>query len=175
MNQIEIIPVTDKAGAARVEALAREIWTEHYTPLIGPAQVEYMLEKFQSVKAIEEQIAREGFLYYLLAEADSEPSGYFAVAPEKNGLFLSKLYMRKEKRGKGHGRRAVEFAEGLARDRRLSRITLKVNRHNQASIRAYESFGFRIAAALVTDIGDGFVMDDFRMEKTVAPCPASGA
>ena len=30
---------------AAVAELAEEIWTQHYTPIIGPAQVLYMLEK----------------------------------------------------------------------------------------------------------------------------------
>ncbi len=37
--------------------LAREIWTDHYVPIIGREQVDYMLEKFQSEKAIATQLA----------------------------------------------------------------------------------------------------------------------
>ena len=36
--------------------VASEIWHEYYTPIIGLQQVEYMVEKFQSVKGITEQI-----------------------------------------------------------------------------------------------------------------------
>ncbi|NCA83730.1 MAG: GNAT family N-acetyltransferase, partial [Opitutae bacterium] len=48
---------------AAVAALAREIWTQHYVPIIGAAQVEYMLEKFQSAEAIARQLAGEGYEY----------------------------------------------------------------------------------------------------------------
>ena len=37
-----------------------------------------------------------------------------------------------------------------------------------ASVRAYERLGFKIAADLRIDIGHGFVMDDYRMEKSLA-------
>jgi diphthamide synthase (EF-2-diphthine--ammonia ligase) len=39
-----------------VVRLAREIWQEHYEPIIGQKQVDYMLEKFQSEKALVEQL-----------------------------------------------------------------------------------------------------------------------
>jgi hypothetical protein len=35
-------------------------------------------------------------------------------------------------------------------------------------VQTYERLGFRIESPLVMDIGNGFVMDDFRMEKALA-------
>ena len=53
-----------KAGSnqdfSQIETLAREIWEEHYTPIIGAEQVAYMLDKFQSVAAMQKQI-KEGY------------------------------------------------------------------------------------------------------------------
>jgi len=34
-------------------------------------------------------------------------------------------------------------------------------------VQAYQRLGFRIAADLVMDIGGGYVMDDYRMEKAL--------
>ena len=62
---------------AAVAALAREIWMQHYIPIIGAAQVEYMLAKFQSAEAIARQIAEEGYEYYLAPGA-----GYLALVPD---------------------------------------------------------------------------------------------
>jgi ribosomal protein S18 acetylase RimI-like enzyme len=44
---------------------------------------------------------------------------------------------------------------------------LTVNKNNVNAIKAYEKMGFRNVGSLVQDIGDGFVMDDYAMEKTV--------
>ena len=44
--------------------LAAEIWREHYTPLLGPAQVAYMVDKFQSEAAIRRQLEQEHYRYY---------------------------------------------------------------------------------------------------------------
>lgn len=149
---------------AAVAALAREIWTAHYTPLIGAAQVEYMLEKFQSEEAIARQIAAESYEYYLAPGA-----GYLALVPdrEKNRVLLSKIYVRADRRGAGLGRALAAFAEERAAELGGRELWLTVNKHNAGSIAFYERMGFRKTDPVVTDIGGGFVMDDWRMAKTV--------
>jgi ribosomal protein S18 acetylase RimI-like enzyme len=44
---------------------------------------------------------------------------------------------------------------------------LAVNKHNAQAIAAYRKNGFRVADAVVKDIGGGFVMDDYIMELAV--------
>ena len=153
-NQIEII-----AG------LAFEIWNEHFTPIIGKAQVDYMLEKFQSKKAITEQI-KNGFLYFLI-ENNHDHIGYIGVLTKEKQLFLSKLYIASAERGKGYGRAAIEFLEKLAIEKGLSKISLTVNRNNSATIKTYKKLGFENNGSIVQDIGKDFVMDDYIMEKDV--------
>lgn len=46
----------------------------------------------------------------------------------------------------------------------MSAIYLTVNKHNESSIAVYRKFGFRMADAVTTAIGGGFVMDDYIME-----------
>lgn len=148
-----------------VESLAREIWTEHYTPIIGKEQVDYMLGRFQSKQAIRDQI-RSGVFYFLMEEGH-EAIGYIAVEPRGDELFLSKIYVKSSRRAKGYGKKAVLYAESLARERGLRKIVLTVNKNNVGSIRAYEKMGFRNVESLVQDIGKGFVMDDHKMEKAI--------
>ncbi len=159
-------PVVCRKQAAEVASLAGSIWPEHYRPIVGAAQVRYMLEKFQSEGAVLEQIA-EGMKYYLIRPAQGKPIGYLAVHKQKNSLFLSKFYLVSKERGKGIGRKAMEFVEAFARKERLKKIALTVNKKNLMAIGAYQKMGFSVVQAVVGDIGGGFVMDDFRMEKTV--------
>ena len=42
-----------------------------------------------------------------------------------------------------------------------------VNRNNRPSIAWYTGMGFKTVASIVQDMGLGFVMDDYRMEKTI--------
>jgi ribosomal protein S18 acetylase RimI-like enzyme len=168
MNAVRIIEVCDGPLIAVVETLAQRIWREHYIPLVGRAQVEYMLEKFQSRAAISIQINKEGFFYYLFEDREGAWVGYGAVIPRSDELFLSKLYVSAENRGRGYGRSAVEFVEKIAENKGLPKISLNVNKKNTGSIRAYEKFGFVIIRPFVTDVGGGFVMDDYRMEKLLS-------
>jgi diamine N-acetyltransferase len=159
------IEVSTEYQVEIVEALAREIWTEHYVPLIGKEQVDYMLARFQSRQAIREQI-RTGIAYFLIREDDAH-IGYIAVQPKGRELFLSKIYIKSSKRGLGYGKKAVQLAEKVARDLDLSKIVLTVNKNNVNSIKAYEKIGFKNAGSVIQDIGGGFVMDDYKMEKTL--------
>lgn len=157
--------VSNENHIVTIECLACEIWNEHFTPIIGKAQVDYMLEEFQSKKAITDQI-ENGLLYFLINK-NNDPIGYIGVIPEDKQLFLSKLYITLAERGKGHGRKTIEFLEQLAIKKNLSKISLTVNRNNSATITTYKKLGFENRGSTVRDIGNDFVMDDYKMEKTI--------
>ena len=54
---MEIVPARNsKEDVQRLSELAKTIWTEHYTDIIGPEQVAYMLRTLQSSAAIEGQM-----------------------------------------------------------------------------------------------------------------------
>jgi GNAT superfamily N-acetyltransferase len=165
---LSITPIEDPAELDVVASLAREIWYEYYVPLIGKPQVDYMVERFQTASAMAAQM-REGYEYFLVRR-EGRPIGYAAVQaqPAERTLFLSKFYLHRDARGAGTGRAFMEFLVQLALARGLVSIWLTVNKGNP-SVGVYERMGFRIAADLRIDIGDGFVMDDFRMEKALLP------
>lgn len=140
--------------------IANEIWNQHFISIIGQAQTDYMLENFQSEKAMTEQI-KSGYEYYNFV-LDGNPIGYFAICEEQdNTLFLSKLYLKKEYRGKGFARQAFEFIKSIAKKNGNSMVWLTVNKYNDNTIGVYKKFGMKIIRSQVTDIGDGYVMDDY--------------
>ncbi|PCI32571.1 MAG: GNAT family N-acetyltransferase [Flavobacteriaceae bacterium] len=160
-----ILHAQTNANYKIIANLATIIWTEHYTPIIGEPQVVYMLEKFQSAFAIEDQI-ENGMLYYLL-EYKNTPVGYFSFSKNKEFLFLSKLYILNTARGNGIGSAALSFLEKMAKELHLKKIKLTVNKFNTNSIKAYEKMGFIIIEALIQDIGNGYVMNDYVLEKLI--------
>ena len=148
-----------------IATLADSIWREHYIPIIGKPQVDYMLEKFQSVKAIVEQV-RNDFEYYLIY-LNEAPVGYISIKKETEALFLSKIYVLSSQRGKKIGKTALNFVEEKGKAYKLNKIRLTVNIHNTNSIAAYKNLGFKNIGSVVADIGNGFVMDDFEMIKEI--------
>lgn len=149
-----------------ISVLAKNIWTEHYTPIIGLDQVNYMLEKFQSEIAIQNQINIDNYKYYLIIN-ENTAIGYLSIKNNDDALFLSKIYIDKSCRGKGFGKIAINFIEEQAKDLNCQTIYLTVNKYNINSIMAYQKIGFIKTEELFIDIGNGYVMDDFRMEKLI--------
>jgi ribosomal protein S18 acetylase RimI-like enzyme len=164
-----IAPVTTSAEIEHVAMLARRIWTQHYVPIIGLAQVEYMLERFQSVAAIAQQI-ESGHQYFFIrpATTDIYAAGYMDVVaqPESNRLFLSKLYVIDELRCRGFGRQLFEHALTMTQRQNFSALWLTVNKLNP-SLQIYLRWGMVNKGSVVKDIGNGFVMDDYQLEITV--------
>ena len=143
--------------------LADIIWHECFTGIISEGQIDYMVEKFQSYKAMTKQLIDQDYSYFAVRD-DGELCGYIGVRPEKDSrFFLSKLYLRKDKRGSGIASQMLEKVFEEARDNGKSEVYLTVNKHNDHAIDVYKKKGFTVTDEVVTDIGGGYVMDDYRM------------
>ena len=166
---VEIIQVSTNDEIESLARLAREIWRQHYTPIIGESQVEYMLTNFQSPDAIRAQIS-DGLEYYL-AKEDREWVGYVGLTPDyaQNKMMLSKIYVKSSSRGKGVGQSLLDFVEKKSALEEFSSIWLTVNRFNNDSIAWYKHRGFITVDKVKKDIGGGFFMDDYLMEKSISP------
>lgn len=149
-----------------VAELGTKIWHEHYSSILEPAQIDYMVDKFQSANAVALQINDQGYEYYLIKDEDSVV-GYIGLVMETDRIFLSKLYIAKEARGKGLASKAFVFLTELASSNKKQAIWLTVNRYNSGSIAVYEKKGFIKVREQVSDIGNGYVMDDYVMEMAV--------
>jgi GNAT superfamily N-acetyltransferase len=166
---MEMRSVSTPVDIDSVASLAHDIWIQHYVPIIGQAQTDYMLAKFQSAPAISRQIA-DGHQYFV-ATVDGVPVGYFAIVPNQGerSALLSKIYVSQQRRGTGLGKAILAFVEKRCAGMGIRELWLTVNRNNTGSISFYQHLGFTVSGAVVQDIGNGFVMDDFRMAKALLP------
>jgi len=163
MTEIKI--VNKESDYKTIADLARIIWQQHYVPIIGANQVEYMLDKYQSVAAIKQQL-NEAAQYFIICYQD-KAVGYISFIKKQDVLFLSKIYILDSYRGKGLGKSAMAFIKASAIKLGLVKIALTVNKYNTNSIKAYKKMGFDNIGEIVTDIGNGFVMDDYILEKNI--------
>lgn len=152
----------DKRAIEELSAFASRIVKERFDPIIGPEQNDYMIAMNQSPRAIAEQLA-QGSRYYLCI-AGGQRAGFLAFYPKAAAMYLSKFYLDAAFRGQGLSKEMLAFVESAAREEGLGAVELSVNRNNSA-VSAYRRLGFEIAAEKVTDIGSGFVMDDYVMRK----------
>jgi GNAT superfamily N-acetyltransferase len=166
-DDIELVPVTRASQVAEVARMARIVWNEYYVQLIGQAQVDYMVARFQTAEAMQAQID-SGYEYFQIQQGGAS-IGYAAIRYDASDarLFISKLYLLAAHRKSGAGRKTLALIEQIAHGRGATHLWLTVNKGNP-SVRAYERLGFAIAEAIVMDIGGGYVMDDYRMEKPLS-------
>lgn len=161
---VTINKVSSVTELKAVAELADEIWHECFADIIKVGQINYMVEKFQSYAAMTAQISEQDYSYFAVCE-DDELCGYFAVKPEKDEyFFLSKLYLRSDKRGRGIASEMMKKVFDEARSCGKKMVYLTVNKHNYHAIDVYKKTGFVIAREAVTDIGNGYVMDDYVFE-----------
>ncbi len=164
--RIMLVQVCSKKQINITSKIAYEIWCDHYYPILGKSQIDYMLDKFQSPEAISEQISAKNYSYYLI-QHNKEFIGYIALQAQEKALFISKFYIKKIFRGNGHGREAMNFIIEQSKKLDLNKIFLTVNKYNTDSMRVYEKLGFTQTEPIVQDIGRGFVMDDYKYEISI--------
>lgn len=162
----EFVEVKTEAQFVTLAALADTVYHEYYSLLLSAEQIDYMVEKFLSFSSLKNQAENENHRFYLVQE-DGVFVGFTAIQPHGDKLFLSKLYITKEFRGKGYGRRTLDFVLNEAKRENLKSVYLTVNRGNIPSIAVYEKYGFKKICEQDADIGRGFVMDDYVFEKTI--------
>ena len=155
---------------AVIAALAREIWLAHYTSIISTEQIEYMLDGRFTPANLQRYIdAPDRWMYVLRLE--HAPVGYcsYALTNQPREMKLEQLYLRPALHGRGLGRYMLEHVYREARERTCDTLILQVNKHNTTAIDVYRRSGFEVREEIVLDIGQGYVMDDFIMQKRIDP------
>ena len=154
----ELLPLSDERRIREMSEMATEIVREHFDPIVGKAQNDYMIGRFQTPEAIREQLER-GYRYYFVLE-EGRRIGFHAFYPREDCMYLSKFYLAKQFRGLGYSHIMLDFLTKKAADMGVRRIELNVNRFNDAVL-VYEKLGFRRIREEKNDIGHGYFMDDY--------------
>lgn len=166
MLKTRMTEVKTKDQINRTAVIADEIWHEWFPRILSAEQIDYMVEKIQSAEAITKQIEKENYRYFIIGKGENS-IGYTAIKPDGDSLFLSKIYIKKEYRGNGYSKEVFEFLKNICREENFSSIWLTVNKYNESSINVYKKCGFELFGEDVTDIGGGYVMDDYFFRLTL--------
>ena len=156
-----------------VAALARRIWLEHYISIISKEQIEYMLGgRFTAANLARYVDARDRWFDVL--RHDGAIVGYcsHALLPDPREVKLEQLYLLPELHGLGLGKRMMVHIESHARELGRDTLVLQVNKQNTKAASVYLRAGFEVREEAVVDIGQGYVMDDFIMQKRLGTRPA---
>ena len=162
----QVVPASER-DVPVIATLAQRIWRAYYPAIISEDQIEYMLAMMYSRDVLLEEL-RGPIRYDRLLEGD-EFVGFASYGPtEQRACFkLHKLYLLPERHRRGLGSFLLQHCEVQARRLGANRIVLNVNKGNARALAFYRKNGFGVAQSLVLDVGGGFVMDDYVMEKEI--------
>ena len=149
-----------------IAQLADTIWRSHYISMISMMQIDYMLAGRYVPDRLRHYIdSQERWLWVL--RVDGVPVGYCScsLGEDAEAMKLEQLYLLSEHKGRGFGGRMLRHVEENTRALGGSRLYLTVNKGNTDSIAMYRKSGFAVREEVVFDIGNGYVMDDYVMEK----------
>jgi ribosomal protein S18 acetylase RimI-like enzyme len=167
--QLHIAPVLESDIPALV-ALARAIWYRHYPDIISVEQIEYMLAQRYHPDIIRTQIASDHAWWdKLTANAEMVAFSSCELSENRAQMKLDKLYVRYDLRGRGYGSRLIGNAEARARAAGCTQLYLQVNKNNRSAVATYQRNGFKVVREAQFDIGNGFIMDDYVMAKSIGP------
>lgn len=165
---IAITPVTP-ADVDAIAALARVVWQDAYPSIIPQAQIDYMLAQRYAAAQLRKELATPG-LWWDQATVDGVLAGFAAtqLSAAPGEMKLDKLYVDPARQRLGLGGALIAHVVARARTEGCATLILAVNKQNARAIAAYRKHGFAVRESVRVDIGGGFVMDDFIMERAIS-------
>lgn len=150
-----------------IQEIAEKTWPEAYGSLISVEQIDYMLKKMYNKGELLSQF-QQGYTF-LMAEQGGKDLGFavFSILDSTLRIYkLHKLYVLPETHGKGVGKLLINEVLNLAKRAGGVSLELNVNRANKAAA-FYERAGFTVKETVDLDIGNGFLMNDYVMQKVL--------
>ena len=165
----EFLPLETPKSLRTVRDIADEVWPKTFSPILPPEQIPYMMNMMYAPEVMERELA-SGYRFAALL-VDGVPSGYVSWSPypaRPATAKLHKVYLLTTCHGRGFGRMMLDYVTDVCRRAGFLRLRLNVNKHNERAISVYLKNGFEVVESVKNDIGGGFFMDDYVMEKTIA-------
>ena len=147
-----------------IRSLALDIWPKSYGKILSRQQITYMLNLIYSEQALKKQIQQHH--QFIIVYNTGLPVGFASYSETKPAVYkLHKLYVLPSQQGKGTGTFVLEQIMSDIKAKGAVAMQLNVNRNNSAKL-FYEKLGFEVIASEDIDIGSGFFMNDYVMEKS---------
>lgn len=166
MEETLVIRSADIEDTNAIGFLAYQTWPSAYKDIISFEQLQYMLQLLYSPAALHEQMLQKHH-HFLIAEVEEQEVGFTSYSEIEPGTFkIHKIYVLPGLQGKGVGKALIDTVIDEVKKNGAKKIQLNVNRHNKA-ISFYERNGFEIIRQEDINIGSGYFMNDFVMERNL--------
>jgi RimJ/RimL family protein N-acetyltransferase len=160
-------PLTE-ADFDDIADLAAAIWRPYYSKMVSMGMIDYMLKARYTHENLRAYLNSSDRWFELL-RVDDVLAGYcsYSLTPNSGEMKLEQLYLLESFRGKGLGRLMIRRVDTVARVKNLQSIILQVNKQNADSISIYRKAEFQVRESAIFDIGNGYFMDDYIMQKII--------
>ncbi len=151
-----------------IREIALITWPVAYDSIISKAQLDYMLDKFYSDAALNDNFNTKNHRF-LLAKENENCLGFASYEANYLGekiVRLHKIYLLPESQGKGAGKLLISEIEKIACQLNQNAISLNVNRYNNA-FDFYIKLGFKCIGEEDVELDYGYLMEDFKMLKWI--------
>jgi len=166
MEETLVIRKADVDDVNAIGFLAHQIWPVAYEEILSVEQLHYMLGMLYSPRSLQQQMLKDGQRFFI-AEIDLHEIGFASFSKINEGKYkLHKLYVLPKYQGKAIGKALLDVVLEEIKKEGAQQLFLNVNRHNKA-IQFYERLGFVIKNEEDIDIGNGYFMNDYVMEKII--------
>jgi len=149
-----------------IRAIAKEVWPIAYGSILSNEQLNYMMEMMYTIEALQIQSEIKKHHFILVME-DKKALGFASYEmnyDKTNQTKIHKIYILFTQQGKGNGKMLIDYIENEAKKHHQKTLILNVNKYNDA-LHFYKKVGFSISFEEVIPIGNGYVMDDYVMQK----------
>lgn len=147
-----------------IRELTFRVWPQTYAATLSQEQIDYMLKMMYSKASLTRQMTEDGCSFIIVYE-NGKPVGFASFSEIETGIWkLHKIYMLPDQQRKGAGRFVIEYIITNIKQKQAKALQLQVNRYNKAKD-FYEKLGFIVIKIADFDIGNGFFMNDYVMEK----------
>ena len=154
---------TTTADIPLIRELTFKVWPQTYAAILSKEQVDYMLEMMYSEVSLQKQMA-DG-CRFIIVYNEAQPVGFASYQEIKSSVFkLHKIYVLTSQQGKGTGRFLIDYIISDIQQQGATSLQLQVSRKNKARD-FYEKLLFTVIDEKDFDIGNGYFMRDYIMEK----------
>ena len=147
-----------------IRELTFRVWPQTYASILSQEQIDYMLEMMYSESSLKKQMTEGGCQFIIIYE-NGNPVGFASYSEEETQRWkLNKIYVLQNQQGKGTGKYMINYIIEEIKKLNANSLYLQVNRYNNAKT-FYEKLGFAEIDFINLDIGNGYFMNDYVMEK----------
>lgn len=167
-KMISKVSAENKIQISEIQKIAEITWPIAFGEILSKEQLDYMMKLMYSTESLASQFSK-GVEFYLYI-SENKPVGFLGIEKSYKGencLKIHKLYVLPNQQGKGIGSKFISFSENICKEQKIKTLTLNVNRYNKATD-FYLKLGFKNVKTEDIEIGNGYLMEDYVMEKEIS-------